>query len=70
MSVNRRSHERRRAPRTHPDATLVQPAEFLSLLLSRRSLVRLDIGDGNVRGVLDLETGQKFLVESKNLLRK
>jgi hypothetical protein len=70
MSESERSHERRRKPRTHPDATSIATAEFLNLLLSRRALVRLDCHDGNVRGILDLETGEKFMVERKDLLQQ
>jgi hypothetical protein len=70
MSESERSHERRRKPRTHSDATSIPTAEFLSLLVSRRTLIRLDCHDGNVRGLLDLETGEKFLVERKDLLRQ
>ena len=70
MSGSEQFHERRRKPRTHSDATSIPTAEFLSLLLSRRALVCLDYHDGNVRGLLDLETDEKFLVERKDLLRQ
>jgi hypothetical protein len=70
MSVSGRPQERRRDPRAHPDATSIQPADFLRLLLSRRMLVRLDYHDGNVHGLQDLETGEKFLVKRMQLLRR
>jgi hypothetical protein len=41
----------------------VPPEEFLRLLLSRRRLVRADGADGQVRGLLDPQTGTRFLIE-------
>ena len=46
----------------------VEPSEFLSLMLSRRVLVRSDDMGTGTRGLLDPETGSRFIVEYKDLL--
>jgi hypothetical protein len=59
----------RRATNEYLDSKFVQPSEFLSLLLSRRELIRSDDIRRDVRGLLDVRTGQRFLVRQENLRR-
>lgn len=49
------------------DSRFVQPDEFLSLLLGRRKLVRSDSKDWTVRGLLDVQTGKRYLIEEEAL---
>ena len=49
------------------DAIYVQSDEFLSLLVSRRDLVRSDSFGGEVRGLLDRKTGKRVLIEQAKL---
>lgn len=43
--------------------------EFQSHAVSRRRLVRCDDGSAAVRGLLDTETGERFLIEDEKLWR-
>jgi hypothetical protein len=52
------------------ESMYVQPEEFLSLLLSRREMVRSDAVDGEVRGLLDVVTGERFLIERAKLISR
>ena len=60
---------RYRATKESLDSMFVQPVEFLRLLLSRRELIRSDDLSGDVRGLLDVRTGQRFLVRKEKLRR-
>jgi hypothetical protein len=53
--------------RASGDSSLVQPNEFLRLLLGRRKLVRSDSMGGTVRGLLDVQTGKRYLIEEEAL---
>ena len=67
MVAIRGYNERRRATRECLHSTFVEADEFVRLLLSRRELVRSDDSDGNVRGLLDLKTGRRFLIVQEKL---
>jgi len=58
---------RRRAMRERSEFTFVQREEFCRLLLSTRRMVRSDEPDLRVRGLLDTETGTRFLIEQEKL---
>jgi hypothetical protein len=60
--------ERRRALREQPGLTFVQREEFCELLLSNRRLVRSDERSIHIRGLLDPETGERFLIEQERLM--
>lgn len=47
---------------------VVSAAEFRSLLLSHRRLVRVDRRAERLRGLQDLETGEVFLTDEQRLL--
>jgi hypothetical protein len=51
------------------ESKFVHPTEFLKLLLSRREMIRSDGSGGKVRGVVDLKTGRRYVVERDKLLR-
>ena len=59
--------ERRRAMRERADFMFVQREEFCRLLLSTRRMVRSDEPDVHVRGLKDIETGTRFLIEQEKL---
>ena len=53
--------------RANPRFTFVARDEFCKLLLSSQRLVRSDEPRSQVRGLLDLDTGKRFLIEQENL---
>ena len=59
-------------PAMHPSSniTFVQRDEFCSLLLSTRRMVRSDEPGRGVRGLLDTQTGARFLIEQDKLFGK
>ena len=67
MMLTETLDDRRRAMRDCADFTFVQREEFCRLLLSTRRMVRSDEPDLNVRGLLDTETGTRFLIEQEKL---
>jgi len=62
--------ERRRVLRERSEFTFVQREEFCRLLLSTRRMVRSDEPDVHVRGLLDVDTGARFLIEQEKLFGK
>ncbi len=70
MMLTEKTDGRRRAVRDRADFTYVQREEFCRLLLSTRRMVRSDEPDRNVRGLLDTETGKRFLIEQEKLFGK
>jgi hypothetical protein len=62
--------QRRRTIRDNLKSTVVQRDEFCSLLLSTRRLVRSDEPRLGMRGLLDTETGARFLIEQEKLFAK
>jgi hypothetical protein len=62
-------HETKRIVRASRDCRFVQRKEFLSLLLGRRKIVRSDSKDGTVHGLLDVQTGKRYLIEEEALWR-
>ena len=59
--------ERRRALREQPGLTFVHRDEFCELLLSFKRMIRSDEPDVNVRGLLDVESGIRYLIEQERL---
>ena len=53
--------------RTEADGVFVDRDAFCHLLVSRQSLVRCDDAAANLRGVLEPETGTRYLIESERL---
>jgi hypothetical protein len=58
---------RRREIEGSTDARFVETDEFLDLLVSWRKMDRSDDSIGKVRGLLDLQTGKRFLIEQEKL---
>jgi hypothetical protein len=48
----------------------VERDEFLKLLLSSRKMVRIGYPSKNVRGVVDLATKTRYLIEADKLSRR
>ena len=67
MTTTKRFAQREREEMASDDAIYVQSDEFLSLLVSRRDLVRSDSFGGEVRGLLDRKTGKRILIEQSKL---
>lgn len=67
MMLIETNERRRRSMHDRTNSTFVQREEFCRLLLSTRRLVRSDEPDINVRGLLDTETGDRFLIEQEKL---
>jgi hypothetical protein len=61
---------RGRTMRDGSSSIFVQRDEFCSLLLSTRRLVRSDEPGRGVRGLLDVDTGARFLIEQEKLFAK
>jgi hypothetical protein len=59
--------ERRRALRETSQLSFVQRDEFCKLLLSSKKMIRSDEPRASVRGLLDVETGRRYLIEQENL---
>lgn len=70
MVVTRDLDERRSAMRDSSPYTLVQREEFCRLLLSSRRLVRSDEPRLRMRGLMDLDTGDRFFIEQEKLFAK
>jgi hypothetical protein len=48
-------------------ALVVRPEEFLRLVLSRRKVVRADDAHNSIRGLVDMESGQRYVVDGRLL---
>jgi hypothetical protein len=59
--------ERRRTLRERSELTFVHREEFCKLLVSFRRVVRADEPAASLRGLLDLDTGKRYLIEQENL---
>ena len=46
----------------------VSPVEFRKLLVSHRRMVRVDRREERLRGLQDLDTGEVFLIDERQLL--
>ena len=55
--------------RMHRPATQIAPDEFLEYATSNRPIVRDDDEAAGLSGLLDTETGERFVTESQQLLR-
>lgn len=53
--------------RTDSECRLVESVEFCKLILSRKRLQRIDQPATGLRGLLDLETGTRFMIEEQKL---
>jgi len=62
--------QRRAAVLESAPYTLVQREEFCRLLLSSRRLVRSDEPRLRMRGLVDLDTGDRFFIEQEKLFAK
>ena len=60
-------HDTQRVVPACRDSRFVQRNEFVSMLLGRRKLVRSDSKGGAVRGLLDVRTGKRYLIEEEAL---
>ena len=47
---------------------MINAAEFRSLLVSHRRMVRFDVRSERLRGLQDLDTGEIFLTDERRLL--
>jgi hypothetical protein len=67
MTFNETIKERRSALRQRPGFTFVHRDEFCRLLLSCKKLVRSDEPAVSVRGLLDVQSGERYLIEQEKL---
>ena len=70
MVLTRDLNERRGAMRNSSPFTIVPREEFCRLLLSTRRLVRSDEPRLRMRGLMDLDTGDRFCIEQEKLFAK
>ena len=61
-------HERRRRLTSQKSYRHVDPNEFRALVISTRRLIRADDPASELRGVIDPESGTRFVTESEGLL--
>jgi hypothetical protein len=61
---------RRRTKREVAPGTFVPREEFCRLLVSSRRLVRSDERDKHICGLLDIDTGNRFLIQQDKLFAK
>jgi hypothetical protein len=66
MPRTRAFHRQRRPVRPFTRSEFVQRDEFCELLLSSRRMIRADEPDVNLRGLVDLETGTRFLIKQES----
>jgi hypothetical protein len=59
---------KRRNRLDNPAATFVKREEFCEMLLSFRKFVRSD--EDRYRGLLDVETGRRFLIDREELMKR
>lgn len=67
MTFGETLSERRRALRTRPGLTFVHRDEYFELLLGFKKMIRSDEPGVSVRGLLDVESGERFLIEQEEL---
>ena len=67
MMLTESIDDRRRVIRESANSTFVPREEFCRLLLSTRRMVRSDERELHVCGLLDMETGTRFLIEQEKL---
>jgi hypothetical protein len=70
MPQTKSGHKQRFSLRAPLEGTFVEPDEFCRLLLSVRRMVRSDEPSVNLRGIRDLATGKRFLIEQEKLLSR
>ena len=70
MSLTETVQLRGRALQKRSDTTFVQRDEFCRLLLSCKRLVRADEPADQIRGLLDVDTGMRFLIQQEQLFGK
>ena len=61
------SREGRQALREQPGLRFVERDEFCELLLSCKKLIRSDEPSARLRGLLDVESGERYLIEQEEL---
>ncbi|TWU22576.1 hypothetical protein Pla144_40360 [Bythopirellula polymerisocia] len=69
MTLREPLFEKRLQSSERRDYTYVQPDEYCRLLLSWRKMVRVDAGDSEVCGLMDLQSGKRYAIERQRLLR-
>lgn len=70
MPQSKDFYKQRRTAGKRSEATFVGRDDFCRLLLSSRRMVRSDEPEHHVRGLLDLETGKRFLIEQESLFER
>lgn len=60
-------HQRRHELRIQKNCRFVSPSEFLEYATSRHHLLRSDDREAGIHGLLDPETGTRFLIEEEKL---
>jgi hypothetical protein len=68
MSQTKNGRKQQFSPRELLEGTFVERDEFCRLLLSVQRMVRSDEPAVNLRGVRDLATGRRYLIEQEKLL--
>jgi hypothetical protein len=67
IAKNSELGDQRLAFRQQPGLTFVHRDEFCQLLLSFKKLVRSDEPSVRFRGLLDVESGERYLIEQEEL---
>lgn len=67
VSQQQNVSQRRQSLRERPESHFVHRDEFCELLLSFKKLVRSDEPAVRVRGLLDVESGARYLIEQEEL---
>ena len=68
MALTSTLREQRSLLREREECRFVDSEEFCRLLLGFKRLIRADEAAVEVRGLLDLDTGTRFLIEQEKLI--
>ena len=68
MTFGGRLGNERLARQQQAECIFVSRDEFCQLMLSYRKLVRSDEPGSRMRGLLDVESGERYLIEQEQLL--
>ena len=69
FATDPRRSAKRQLLRTKENLIFVDAYEFRRLAISTRKLVRADESDAGLRGLQDLDTGERFVTEVENLFQ-
>lgn len=67
MAWNETRLQRQRVLQSGQDVTFVHREEFCRLLLSFKKLIRSDEPADRIRGLMDVESGERYLIDQEEL---